>query len=118
MTHKECNGWTNYETWVVKLWMDNEEGNYLYWREQAEQIFEDNPDTFHVDHLGVVAGIDDDNSGERARLLADQLKEQHEEALPKLEGFAADLMSAALSEVDWEEIAESLLNDAKEALES
>ena len=22
------NGWTNYETWAVKLWMDNEEGSY------------------------------------------------------------------------------------------
>jgi len=30
------NGWTNYETWAVKLWMDNEEPSYRYWRERAE----------------------------------------------------------------------------------
>ena len=23
------NGWTNYETWNVALWMDNDYGNYL-----------------------------------------------------------------------------------------
>lgn len=22
MTHKDYNGWTNYETWCVKLWLD------------------------------------------------------------------------------------------------
>jgi len=21
----ECNGWENYETWIVKLWLDNDE---------------------------------------------------------------------------------------------
>jgi len=26
MTTKEYNGWTNYETWLVKLWIDNDEG--------------------------------------------------------------------------------------------
>jgi len=24
------NGWTNYQTWAVKLWMDNDEGAYRY----------------------------------------------------------------------------------------
>ena len=27
------NGWTNYETWNVALWMDNDYGNYLKARE-------------------------------------------------------------------------------------
>lgn len=96
MTRNEYNGWTNYETWLVKLWMDNDEGSYNYWREQAE-------DYYNTDK--------DDPSG-----LAEALKEQHEESLPQLEGFAADLMNAAMSEVDWREIAESLFSDAKEAL--
>jgi len=26
---KTYNGWTNYETWNVALWMDNDYGNYL-----------------------------------------------------------------------------------------
>ena len=30
---KTYNGWTNYETWNVALWMDNDYGNYLKARE-------------------------------------------------------------------------------------
>ena len=162
MTHKEYNGWTNYETWIVKLWMDNEEGTHLYFREQAEQAFKDDPDKYIIDHekygqqdefnsLGeareglrdfgadfadttlterwqegkgeilnvcgeVVGHIDQDN--DRIRTLARIIEDSHEESLPKLEGFAADLMSSALSEVNWEEIANSLLEDAKEAMEA
>lgn len=102
MTKKEYNGWTNYKTWLVKLWMDNDQGNYLFFREQAEQVIrEDGPYDKDSDHIRQLAAI---------------IQESHEESLPKLEGFAADLMNAALSEVNWEEIANSLLEDAKEAL--
>lgn len=95
MTHKEYNGWTNYETWLVKLWMDNEEGSNRMWNEAAENCVKRHSDT---------------------SVLADMLKEEHENSLPELRGFAADLLNAALSEVNWFEIAESLLNDAKESL--
>ena len=30
------NGWPNYETWNVMLWMDNEEGNYRHYRERVD----------------------------------------------------------------------------------
>lgn len=30
MTEKNYNGWANYETWLVKLWIDNEEGSSSY----------------------------------------------------------------------------------------
>ena len=39
MTKKEYNGWHNYETWLVKLWIDNEEGSYNYWREVAQECW-------------------------------------------------------------------------------
>lgn len=41
MTKKEYNGWQNYETWNVALWLDNEQGSYNYWRERAEEIVKD-----------------------------------------------------------------------------
>lgn len=86
MTHKEYNGWTNYETWLVKLWMDNDQGSYNYFQEMARE-------------------------NDNARDLADAIKEAHEAMLPDLEGFPADLMNAAMSEVNWREIAESILGD-------
>ena len=92
MTRKEYNGWTNYETWLVKLWMDNDEGSQEYFREMAEESFK--------------------TDGNDATIsLADAVKEAHDEMLPDAQGFVADLLNAAMSEVDWREIAESLLSD-------
>lgn len=90
MTHKEHCGWFNYETWAVALWMDNEEGAQSYWRERAREFQGD------------------------AYRLADAIKDEHEEALPQLQGFASDLLNAAMSEVNWQEIAENLLRDVAE----
>ena len=33
------NGWTNYETWVVNLWIDNEQGSQDFIRETAKEIY-------------------------------------------------------------------------------
>lgn len=95
--NKEYNGWTNYETWVVNLWMDNEEGTHDYWLKESK----------HFSKM--------DNA---VYLLADRLKNDHEEAkdeiLERLEltsSLWADLLGAALSEANWREIAEHLLEN-------
>src|SRR4030095_2376829 len=90
---EKYNGWTNYETWNVKLWMDNDEGSYRYWQEIAEEIWED---------------VDRDTD-DFCRKMADRLKDEHEENMPEVQGTYADLLGAALSVVDWYEIAESYL---------
>lgn len=105
MTEKTYNGWTNYETWLVKLWIDNEEGSSRYWADRAVEIYErfaDEDDTF--------------TKAENAAFeLQDELKDQHEEAAEQsgvpTSGFVADLFNAAMSEVNWHEIATSLIED-------
>jgi DNA-directed RNA polymerase specialized sigma24 family protein len=99
------NGWTNYETWAVKLWMDNEQGSYNYWREATQEAWEHPARNQFID-----------SHRDRARLaLADRLKDEHEENAPTSEAsIYTDLLSAALSEVNWNEIADSLLDDAIE----
>jgi len=89
---KTYNGWTNYETWNVKLWMDNDEGSYGYWN-----------DTAH--------GLKDASNG--TAQLAEQLEVEHEETLPELTGWHADCLRAAFSQVNWREIAEHLIEDAE-----
>ena len=36
------NGWTNYETWNVTLWIDNDEGLYGFVRDGLESLLERN----------------------------------------------------------------------------
>lgn len=98
---KKYNGWTNYETWNVKLWMDNDEGSYHHFTELAQDCY----DAAEVEKSFT--------REERAALnLADALKDEFQEACPDLGASCwADLLSAALSEVNWYEIAEHLIEE-------
>lgn len=101
MKDEKYNGWTNYETWLVKLWMDNDQGSYNYWQEIAQEIYNE-------------ARADANfTKEERAKLdLADQLKNEHEENAPTgTSGVYSDLMKGALGRVDWHEIAQALIDD-------
>lgn len=110
MTKQRYNGWTNYETWVVKLWIDNEEGSQQFWTEQAEQAI--------LTAARVPVEATEFTTAERAALtLSAILKDYHDGALPELTGFAADLLGAAMSEVNWHEIARSLVEDAMQESE-
>ena len=93
---EQYNGWTNYETWAVSLWIDNEEPSYGYWRAEAARYREDVEDWTEA-----ISG------------LAEQLKEEISDNAPTAEpSVYSDLLNAALSEVNWAEIAENLLGDA------
>lgn len=99
----EYNGWHNYETWAVKLWIDNEEPSYRYWQEATRAAWGD-PEEWDGES----------NRSRKARMaLADQLKDEYAENAPELDGIYSDLLGAALSEVDWYEIADSMLTDAE-----
>jgi hypothetical protein len=93
------NGWSNYETWNVALWLDNDEGSYHYWRAIAEEIAE----TAGENQITTLPNPTYE--------LSQLLKDHHEEHAPELAGTYADLLGAALSEVDWHEIAEHLLEE-------
>lgn len=84
------NGYTNYPTWNVKLWIDNEEGSYNYWHDAAREA-------------------------EDASDLARRLQEEHEEAAPDLGASTfSDMLGYAMGLVNWYEIAEMLIEDVKE----
>ena len=103
MTEKGYNGWTNYETWAYKLWMDNDRGEYDYWREETQGAW---ARARAEDHF---------TRSQAARyVLAEHLKSYAEDNQPPVDGAYGDLLSASIDRIDWPEIAHSLLDDLAE----
>lgn len=88
------NGWTNYPTWCVNLWLGNEEPLYREALDYAK---------WHAD-----------KSADPRNGLASSLKRWVcDDLSPDLgASFPADLLSYALGEVDWYEIADAWLEMA------
>lgn len=105
MSHPSTyNGWKNYETWCFKLWLDNDESSHNYWTERARE--------YHKESLENGRSNDYWTNEEFAQFnLADQLKEWAEENNPLGDDASmwTDLLNAALSEIDWVEIAQAYL---------
>lgn len=101
------NGWSNYETWAVKLWMDNDEGGQAMQREMVAGARD-----YADGHPNIAANIWTPEQATRFA-LADALKSEHEEAHPLADNASVftDLLGAALSRVDWDEIAENILSE-------
>ena len=76
------NGWENYETWNVSLWLNNE------------------PDTYYALCEILSNNEDDYEAGKLIQSLVEDMN-----PLAESSSMFSDLISAALSEVDWEEIA-------------
>ena len=107
-TEKEnYNGWTNYETWNVKLWIDNDQGSHEYWLDRA------------CNWLAISQKTDIFTKEENASFdFREELKDYFEEGAQNLleaskmqASCFSDLLGSALSNVNWQEIAESLLEE-------
>ena len=82
---EEYNGWRNWETWCLHLWITGEEPSYRHWDARAR--------------------------AQDTEALREELEAHYTEALALLEelpGVFRDLLGGSLREVDWWEIAEAL----------
>ena len=82
------NGWTNYETWCVKLWLDNEEDSH----NQLMDIVRHSPN--------------DETASEAIRQLITYFS-----PLAEGNGMYHDLLRSALDNVNCDEIAKSVKQD-------
>lgn len=101
---EKYNGWTNYETWLVILWLDNG-GSGEHWREQAETWLDEERDDRDAETLR-----------QHVRdMIADQIESEHNdmvaEIIPSGSGPLWDMLSASLRRVNWREIAEHYVDD-------
>lgn len=87
-TDNTYNGWTNWETWNFKLWIDNNESSYKAILELAESC-------------------EKKELSKELRLWAYDMIEA-----TRLEcGFFADVCNSAVKQINFYEIAESYLED-------
>jgi hypothetical protein len=100
MTKQTYNGWTNYETWCWKLWQDNDEGTQAYWSEAADDAWKSSKD----DDIST-------RTEDAANTLSERMKSEAEDMMPEVSGVFADLLNAAMSEINWHEIACNMLED-------
>ena len=94
MNHNEYNGWYNYETCVVALWLQNDSGSCAYWEEvtnECDDVYE----------------------------LSQRIKDEIQEGDPTADesSLYSDLMSAAISECNFNEIAHHFWDDYREKVE-
>lgn len=75
MTDTTYNGWTNYETWVVNLWLDND-GYYNNCEYRSNDAYQ----------------------------LGQMIRDDLEQVQPEVTGLWADIINAAMRQVNWKEI--------------
>ena len=81
----------SWETRTVKLWQDNTEPEYSYWREAAREAH--------------------GNTYELSQRLKEELAEGDANPLIDTADMYSDLLNGALSSVDWYDIAERLIDE-------
>lgn len=117
------NGWKNFETWVTASRFQDDEQENDAWRDRAAGLLASPTDILRRRHerYGQFANAMDDVTDAQfvAIELAEEIKDRIEEEACKLLGAAGlftDLLNAAISEIDWLEIANYYVEAAQEAL--
>ena len=99
------NGWENYETWVVKLWIDNDgyAGGAAAVAEQAK------------DFLSGEMGEPDAAVYALARWIEDAIDQDIDSSDEKAltQGLFADLLGRSLGKVNWGEIATAFIEEVE-----
>lgn len=100
------NGYSNYETWAVQLWIDNNESSSSYWRQMALELY----------HYHAKEQIYFSKEEDAVCLLTEKLKDSYNN---QMEGvlseanvagtFWADLLNASICAVNFSEIAKNLM---------
>ena len=99
MREDNYNGWTNWETWNFKLWLDNDEFLSNHFHDVAKITLEDDKIEYKISDVE-----------KYLREYADDSVYDHIDNT-KLGGWMADFLTMTMKEVDYYEIALSLLKD-------
>jgi hypothetical protein len=122
MGDKTYNGWKNYETWAVGMFLDgNYDGPGTYYgaietvRQQLEDIEHPTSEYWtreQSERFGVADALKD-YVGEMTN--PSMVDDDHP---TQLDGLVADLFGAALDSVDWDELADAWIENVREQIAS
>jgi hypothetical protein len=87
-TSQDYNGFTNYETWAVMLWIGNDESLHRITNE-----------------IGSAHDEEDLGNGTLAEALKSYIGERYGQQENQEPNLGTELLEAALSEVNWQEVA-------------
>ena len=109
MTENGYNGYKNYETWAVCLWIGNEYNLYRHWQDRAEELKEQVANFKHGDSTQLEDGTWTAEQAVRS-LLADEIEAMiSTHPLADKATMYSDLLTHSLGRVDWHEVADSVL---------
>lgn len=121
MSEERYNGWANYPTWCVNLWLSNDEGLYRMTLDAVHDEYDDAPECINVrDGIWTLEQARRFNTADRLREMVEELGTEVDNfqggtESGQLVGFGADLFGWALAQVDWTEIADAWLAIEQEA---
>lgn len=100
MNEKPYNGYTNYETWLVALWIDNDQGLQEMIQEFAQAAYDEAEASEYLTR-----------EEEAVATLEKQIEDVIDEMNPLISeaSLFSDMLSAAFREVDYREIAEGFI---------
>jgi len=111
MTDTTYNGWANRETWLVALWINNDQGSQETVHDAlTEAVGEVIVGEQGYEHADVP--LKDWQAGDIVREIVEEWIYDGDET--QTAGLASDLLGTALAAVDWSEIGASFLTSATE----
>ena len=91
------NGWTNYETWCLNLWIDNDREWYRAVNDKASALV--------CDVL---------SKDEQIEILREFLIDLVQDNEPKIKvDFYSDILNASIREVNFREVSKSIIEEAR-----
>lgn len=102
------NGYANYETWLVSVWIDNEQHTIDGWLDVAKHHYDIAEDRKYFT-----------KKEEAVISFGEDMKEWYEDNMPDscdIGGLWADLIHAALGSVDWHELAGKYMDQYLESV--
>jgi len=107
------NGWSNYETWNFKLWLDNDQDlhNYIIGEIKKIKMAPDNGQDVTYETSNFLRSYIEDNV---PNLNVSTRSQSVHGLMSDKNGFYNDILNAALRDINTYEIAESYLEDLEE----